>query len=380
MMQGVPMRSLLSLGRFTRFWRTLAFVALSAFIVTVGSEKVFWYIQGVGSGWDPVIAVSIYIIPVLVGLWFLARGGTGLPGVVLAGAALGWVMEGVFTPELYGDGPLGPFLPGYFAGWHGLLSVVTLWYLFRKWTVARNRRQLGRVAAAIGVFWGWWSMYYWLPDTINDPELANMGFDAGVWQADKFAVYAFVFGTGLAAAHWLIGYVWPERWEPTRRWTVVTLVVAALISTPVLAAVPWGPAKLGSLLGIVWWANRKRQAGEPTVFPALRGRPPPANVAPILLMPLTASLSYAALLAVRPSDAFISIFSFWIPTLSVAIGGGAAVVWAVRSRRRTTALDVAATARTRDRSPQNQQPGRASGLPQGNTRWRVAPKRRRLKQ
>lgn len=331
------MKSLFTLTRFTRFWRTVAFVALSAFIMTIGSEKMYWYIPGIGSGGAIVVLVSFYMIPVLVGLWFVARGGTALPGLVLAGAAFGWIVEGVITPELYGDGPFGPFFPGYFAGWHGLLSLVTLWYLFRKWAVAGDRRTLGRVAAALGVFWGWWSMSYWLPETIEETEFVEMGFDVGVWPANKFAAYAFAVGGGLAVAHWLIGYVWPERWVPTRRWTVVSVGLILVVSIPVMVGVPWGGLKLGSLLGLLWWANRGRQSNEVTVFSALQGRPAFTDVAPMLVMPLTAAATYAAALTVRPSNAVVSIISFWIPTTAVALGGGVAVIWAVRRRRHDTA-------------------------------------------
>ena len=331
------MKSMFTLTRFARFWRTVAFVALSAFIMVIGSEKMYWYIQGIGNGGDTAILVTFYMIPVLVGLWFVARGGTTLAGMVLAGAAFGWIVEGVITPELYSDGPIGPFFPGYFAGWHGLLSLVTLWYLFRRWAVAGDRRTLGRVAAGLGVFWGWWSMTYWLPETIKDPELIEMGFDVGVWPADKFAVYALAVGSGLTLAHWLIGYVWPERWVPTRRWTAISVGLILVVSIPVLASVPWGVLKLGALLGLVSWASRGRRPDEATVFPSLTGRPPFANVAPMLIMPLAAAVTYAIALAIRPSDAVVSVLSFWIPTTTIAFGGAVGVVWAVRRRRRETA-------------------------------------------
>ncbi|VAV92566.1 hypothetical protein MNBD_ACTINO02-7 [hydrothermal vent metagenome] len=352
------MKSLFSLTRFIQFWRAVAFVALSAFIMTVGSEKMYWYIQGLGAAGDASLLVLVYMMPVLVALWFVARGGTTLAGLIIAGATFGWVVEGVITAELYGDGPIGPFFPSYFAGWHGLLSLVTLWYLFRKWAVAGNRWLLGGTAAALGVFWGWWSMSYWLPDAIDDPDLIEAGFDVGVWTADKFTIYAFIVGGALATAHWLIGYVWPDRWCPSKRWTVISLGLITLMAGPVLLGVPWGTLKLGALLGIAWWANHRRPSDEPTVFSALRGRASVADVAPILVMPLTASLVYTVGLAVRPGDAALSILSFWIPTTLVAFVGGAAVLWAVRQRRRET------TAATDSQLPKTPKPGTSQQEPQ----------------
>jgi hypothetical protein len=327
------MKSLLSLTRFTKFWSAVAFVTLSAFIMMVGSEKVYWYIQGIGQAGDLATLVLVYMIPTLVGLWFVARGGTALPGLVLAGATFGWIVEGVITTELYGDGPIGPFFPSYFAGWHGLLSLVTLWYLFRKWAVAGDRRKLGRAAAVIGLFWGWWSVSYWLPDAIDDPDLLENGFDVGIWAVDKFAIYAFLVGGGLMLAHWLIGFVWPERWASTRRWTAISIGLIVLSSLPVLMAVPWGAFKLGALLGLVWWANRRRSSHEASVFGTLAGRPSIPDVAPILLMPAMAVLTYGIAFVIRPNDNFIRIFSYWSTTMIVAAGGLVGAIWAFRSRR-----------------------------------------------
>ena len=303
------------------------FVFLSSLLVVTASERVYWYLGGIGFEENIVIAL-FYMIPTLAALWAIGSGPSSrLHQLILAGAVFGFVVEGVLTIVLYEDGPL-PVLASLFVGWHGLLSLVCFWYLARKWLLERRRRSLALGAAAVGLYWGVWSIVYRLPEATED-------FDQtfAVMEPLDFAIYASVVGLVFAAAHWLIGFVWPAQFRPGkwgRRGIVLSLLSYAALA--VLPLVPWAPIKFAALVGgAVWLLQRSRQSttDEPSAIEALQGRVAMSDVAILLIGPIAASLAYAGIWSLDLSDSAVSGVFATSSALQV-VAGLVAFLWAGR--------------------------------------------------
>ncbi len=312
------------------------FVALSSLILVMGSERAYWTLGGLSL--DTLVVVPLfYMIPAGVLLWLMTHARVADPAqMVLAGAVYAFVVEGVLTPVVYSDGPW-PTLALMFVGWHGLIATVGFWYLIRRWLVEGDLRRLGIAAGGFGVFWGIWSVTWTLPDSFGtDPaELAEFSHWVGPLDPNGYAAYVFGVGLILAAAHWLIGFVWPIGIRLGRRTTVTVLAVAGLYHVvTVLPAVPWAPLKLAALTLPMWWLLRRPSSrSAPTLITRLGGRVPGRHAALILVMPATAAVTYRLVwpLAGAP-DTVQAIFNLQVSVQVIA--GAAALIWATRREMR----------------------------------------------
>jgi len=306
--------------------RVAAFVALSAVIVTMASERVYWYWAGLSVG--SIIEISaFYLIPITGALWALAHAkATRVHQVVLAGAFFAFLVEGVLTPVIYSDGPL-PIMAAMFVGWHGIVAFVGFWYLTRRWLLERRTLLTAFAATAFGVLWGIWAIVSAAGDT------TDIEGGATVLEPSQFAVYALGVGATLAAAHWLIGFVWPTSWRPGRTSTVlVGLVNVAYMAVAVLLLVPWAPLKLALLLGGTYWLmtkGRDTNHDEPLILDRLAGMVRAKDAAVLLLMPLAAAVTYGAMWASGVSNA-ISGTAYGALVIAQVLGGGGAYIWAAR--------------------------------------------------
>lgn len=316
--------------RLTNLVAVSAFVYLSSIIMVMASERVYWFWAGLD--FESVFLLgAFYVIPASVGIWAVALTPAKRPyQVVLAGAIFAFVVEGVLTPIIYGDGPL-PIMAAMFVGWHGLISFVGFWYLTRTWLVNGETGRLSIVAAGFGSFWGVWAVVSAVTDP---PETAEIGFDATLLAPGGFARYALAVGATFALAHWLIGYVWPVGWRPSKfsTWAIATIAVAYMV-VAVLPAVIWAPIKLAVLIGGTWLLIRLSRMqvsqDEPSIIDKLNGHPRLRRIAPILLMPLTAALAYAATWAVRGYGELMGGV-YWVLVGAQITVGAAAFIWAGR--------------------------------------------------
>lgn len=326
-------------GRLYRTLRLVAFSYLSAVLMVMASERVYWYWAGFTA--ESVLgSAAVYLIPVTAALWTLALASAArLHQVILGAAVYAFVTEGVVTPIIYADGPL-PVLAAMFVGWHGLVALVGFWYLTRRWLLEGNLRRLTWVAAAFGVGWGVWAASSSAAEP-PEPELIEQGFDPTVLSAGRFAVYAMAVGVTFSVAHWLIGFVWPGRWRPGRASTVLVVIAAtAYMSLAVLPGVVWAPLKLAVFLGGTLWLlskARRSTADEMSVFEELVGHVPIHRVAVLLIMPLGAAGTYAGVDALAlTTDVLEGIY--WTLVAIQVLAGGATFAWAAyRSLARTPA-------------------------------------------
>lgn len=319
-----------SAARFGPALRRAGFALLVAAVAVVFSEKMYWYVTGYGL-LDLLIG---YLFPAWVLLWIIdAFRVRRVAPLFLAAAVFGFVAEGVLVGTLYEGGPLGLFNVSYTPlAWHAPLSILFGWYWLERRLAAGSLRGLAAGCAAVGLFWGVWALAWWLPENAADPALAAQGSRLGQWPAADFALHAFAFIALLVAAHWLLGRGGRQTGFNPALWEI-GLVMAGLLFffVGVLAAVPWAPLKLISLLALTLAALYVNRRLEPPG--SLLADPPgparPAALATVFFMPAVAAGVYALAAAIDPSvDVIYAVTAFGL-VLGSAVAGGAAFVWAL---------------------------------------------------
>ncbi len=314
------------------FLKRILFVVLTSTTFVFFSEKAYWYVQG----YALAELVLVYAFPVFAALWAIERFRVNrLAPLVLVSAVFAFLVEGVLTPVLYEAGLLDPVMPAYFVGWHGLFSVVFGWYLIRKWLVQEKWQRILLGATAFGLFWGTWSLTFWLPENVNDPDFlahaADTGVPAGKWPVADFALYAFTFTVFLMLAHWLLGRgIWPREFKPSR--AEIGVVFGALLlyfTVGVMWAIPLAVLKIAVLLGVVFAALRRfGQTSPHTLYQELAGQVSSTHLLVLLAMPLAATAVYGLAAALPIPETFIRGLLEGIPALQ-ALVGGALFLWAM---------------------------------------------------
>ena len=321
----------------------LGFALLSAAVLLVFSEKLYWYVTGYGV----LDLLAGYFFPAYALLWvidfFRVRR---LPAVFLAGAVFGFLAEGMLTNTLYDGGPLALFSASYTPlAWHAPLSIVFGWWWLRRELMAGRARRLALGCTAVGLLWGIWALAWWLPENAADPALLAAGARLGRWPVAGFAAHAFAFTALLALAHWLLGRGgWRASFRPS--WVEGMLVVGGLLvlfAALALPAYPWAPLKLLPLLGLALaglTANRRREppgsALSDLAGPVTPRALAPQEVAGLFAMPAASVAVYAAAGALDPSPDLIRLLTAYGLVLGTALLGGvafaAALVMTLTSR------------------------------------------------
>jgi hypothetical protein len=296
----------------------LLFVTLSTVVAVFFSEKAYWYPQG----YAILELILFYAFPVYATLWALDYFRVRrLPGVVLIGALYAFLVEGVLTPVLFEGGLFSPIMPAYFVGWHGLLSIVFGWFLLRRWLVRGQWARVALSATLVGVFWGAWSITYWLPE--NFEEFAR----PGQWPTADFALHALLFTGLLMLAHGVLGRVaWPAQVRPTRLEALIVggglLFFYATLSFP---GAPLGAVTLIPLLGFTLLPlalKRRRRKDAPTLYDDLAGRVRPAHLLGLLLMPLAATGVYGLAVFLAPAPDQLRAIQELFTLFQLTAGGG----------------------------------------------------------
>ncbi len=301
----------------------IAFALLSAAVLLVFSEKLFWYVTGYGV-FD---LLAGYFFPAFVLLWVIdAFRVRRLAPLFLAAAVFGFVAEGMLTATLYEGGPLAWFSASWTPlAWHAPLSVVFGWWWLRRELVAGRTRRVALGGAAAGVLWGLWALAWWLPENAADPALLAAGARLGRWPAADFALHAFAFTALLALAHWLIGR---GGWRPAFRpsWPEAALVAAGLLvffGVTVLPVYPWAPLRLLALIGMAvaaLYVNRRREPPG-SLLAELSGPVRTRSLSALAAMPVAAVAVYALAAALNPPpDAIRAATGYGIVLGSAGLG------------------------------------------------------------
>jgi len=309
-------------------------VLLTSTIVVVASEKMYWY-PGAYAPMAVAELVLFYSLAVMPLLYVMQRYRVGtLAGLVLASGVFAMITEGIITPIVYSDGPL-PVMFLYFLGWHGLISVVFIWYTVHRWALLGRRRALGLWSALLGLGWGVWSTDYWRAQTIAEQAAENLEepglWDVGQWAVPKFAAFAFGFTALLIVCHWLLGFVWPTEWKPSRASTVVVSLALASWLALWTVAIPYAPVKFAAIVGLLVWLLRRsrRVGGGATLLSLGSGRVQFVNLVPLVAMPAGAVAGYSMMAVVDLGGAGLDAIYFGLVAATLA-AGALSVAWASR--------------------------------------------------
>ena len=302
------------------------FILLSSTAMVFFSEKTFWYVQG----YTILELILYYAVPVAVCIWIVDLFQVKrLSGVVLVGALFGFLVEGVLTPVAYEAGLLDPFLPAYFVGWHGLLSLVFGWYLIRKWLVEGETKRLLVACSIFGAFWGLWSLPYRLPESIQEYESyiqAGETWLPGAWPVEDFIFYTLVFTGMLMIAHWLLGREFWQSEFKLKPWDIATLVgiLAFIFAFTVFPIVPLGILKLTAMIALVILplVINHLQRDEVSILRSLDGRIRFSQTFPLLLMPVGANLVYGLAAVFPPPEEWLRAIYDSFSTIQALVGAG----------------------------------------------------------
>jgi len=202
------------------------------------------------------------------------------PGVFLAGAFFGWLVEGVIVQTVYEDLPLSISFTGL--AWHALISVCGGWLLLRR-MLRKPPAQMALLSVAYGLAYGLWAISWW----VQEP--------GAIFPAGDFALYAFGGTLVLIVSYRALEWVAHVPLE-MRRWQawmagVLLLVLFALGSA---AAEPVSILVFPLLMLAVFLPLRKNRAAADTRRPVdlFTGKVRAVNYWLIILIPVTAMLVY----------------------------------------------------------------------------------------
>ena len=328
--------------------RRLIFVLLVTAISVFFSEKAYWYPQG----YDIALLITFYTPTIYVVLWAIdAFKINSLSGMILISAVYAFLVEGVITPVMFEGGILSPFMPAYFIGWHGLLSIVFGFYLIRRWLVNRNWKMMLGGSAFFGLLWGVWSITYWLPENGIEwgtaPGITALTEQTTYWTPVDFGLHAFTFTLMLMLGHGLLSLGMWQHSFVLNSFEKVGLI-AFLIFLYATLSFPGAPLGLltlipllGLVFGVLWFKARQREGEwdtEQSMLERLQGPINYLHLLPLLIMPLIATLIYGIVQSNGISYESLKILSDDFSALQGVIGG-ILFVWALG---RTVRLSIGA--------------------------------------
>jgi hypothetical protein len=261
----------------------------------------------------------------LVVLWhFRIRNASGL---FLAGAAFGWIGEGVFAMTLFGDSSMAfPFTISWTAlAWHAPISVVLGWHALG---IVLRKPGLGAatwLSLGFGVFWGIWA-YGWRFET---PPVAATPADFLVQAVTATAFLALAF-LGVAVGR-------PDSFQPSRVGLVLAgLVLFGFLGVVTVPHVPIALLVLPALAALLFLLLRRhRLANADSGLSLLASHAVPlrlGNLAMLALMPLAATAVYALLGESQWPLHTLSVFG----VLATAVGATLFLLAATRTLRRSS--------------------------------------------
>lgn len=267
-----------------RVFKRIVQVLSTGYIFVYFSEHLFWSRVRPDdslSGWlGAWLAYSLmaFIFLVLISHFRIKN----IWALFLAGAAFGWIGEGIVVQTAYEILPLSISFTGL--AWHALLTVWVGWYAVRKSLVSPDPLSTLKLAAAIGFFYGLWAISWWV-----EP-------DGGISTIPEFA--AFSFGTtGLVIlAHVLADWSSSEAFIPSR-WLVL-LVSVLLVLYFCFVTVPAAPVAviiLPVLSGLIFGGLRQNRLSEDegSLLATLSDRAAPLKYISMFALPVAGTVVYS---------------------------------------------------------------------------------------
>jgi hypothetical protein len=270
--------------------KNILLVLSTGYIFVYFSEHLFWSRIRPGDSFKDwfgawmIYSLMAFVFLVLVS-YFRIKNRWAL---FLAGAAFGWMGEGIVVQTAYDMLPLSISFTGL--AWHALLTVWMGWYAIRKSLLSSDTWSMLKLATAIGVFYGLWAISWWL-----EP-------DGGVSSVSEFATFSFIT-TGLVIfAYWLANWSSSETFV-LHRWTIIFIfgLFALYFSFITVPTTPIAVMILPILFGLVYLGLRQNRLDEEegSLLEALRGRASIWNYISLLAIPVTSVLVYTIALSVN---------------------------------------------------------------------------------
>lgn len=256
------------------------------YIFVYFSEHLFWARVHPGDsfgGWIGAwIAYSImaFIFLVLISHFRVQN----IWALFLAGAAFGWIGEGILVQTAYEMLPLSISFTGL--AWHALITVWVGWYAVRRSLRSPDPWSTLRLSAALGFLYGLWAISWWIE---TPPE-------GGVSSITEFAVFSFLTAGFAILAYWLPDWSSAEVLIPNRWAVIFTCVIIAIYFCLVtIPAVPVALIILPILLGLVWrgLSEHRRGNGEGSLLNTLGGHSSFWKYSSLFALPLAALAVYA---------------------------------------------------------------------------------------
>lgn len=268
--------------------RNIALVLATGYIFVFFSEHLFWArVRPDDSlpGW--IMTWGVYSLLAFAFLTLITTFRIrDIWALFLAGAAVGWLAEGLVVQTAYESLPLSLSFTGL--AWHALITIWAGWYGVMTALRAKSGLRVLWVAALMGLVYGLWAIAWW-----SEP-------DGGVATVGGFAAFSVITTVLAAAAFALSGWAIREPFRPPRGLVIAIGGIFALYFLFVtIPAAPIAALLLPLLLGLVYVALRKNRAAndEGSLLSDLDGPVPPARYFALLALPAMAVGVYALALA-----------------------------------------------------------------------------------
>lgn len=236
-------------------------------------------------------------------------------GVFLAGALFGWLTEGIIVQTTYEMLPFSLAWTGL--AWHALISTVIGWYGLSRALMARSILLRLRWTVCIGLFWGFWGIFW----QFEEPETAV--------NASQFVIYSFAVTIPLIPSYLLSNSL--ASGFRAGKWEIRLVAGLFLIMfVVVILFLPIALLVLPPLIALIYWAlqNNRIKASESVLV--LSGESRPRNYFILLVMPLTASIIYIALLE---AQIFETGWLVYVITVPLGFGWFFYSVWRLTRRK-----------------------------------------------
>jgi len=171
--------------------------------------------------------------------------------IFLCGALYGWLTEGVIVQTMYNYDAFPFYISWTGLAWHALISVLVGLYYVGKVLLENRPFKTVLIASAIGLFWGFWAVCWWVEEPGTSPGLLG------------FIVFAFSSSVLLIICYWLCGKLSGTSF-PKIKWQLYVVIILFFLyfAFVTLPAAPVAVVILPPLLLIIYLSLRRNRSVE----------------------------------------------------------------------------------------------------------------------
>lgn len=269
-------------------FKNILLVLSTGYIFVYFSEHLFWARvrpeDSLGEWFGAWIAYSLMAFVFLTIITYFRV--KNLWALFLAGAAFGWLAEGVVVQTAYEMLPLSISFTGL--AWHALFTIWIGWYAVQNSLHTPASFSTLKRVAIIGLCSALWAITWW-----TEP-------DGGIAPLTEYVMFSLVTTLLVMVAYWLANWSASEPFAP-KRWGTVLVSAAFVLYFLFIAvpAVPFALIVLPILLGLAYLGlrrNREKEV-EGSLLDQFHGRVSMWRFISLLALPLTNIGVYALALS-----------------------------------------------------------------------------------